>query len=62
MRGSEIVYKIYVGKLKEKTSLGRGRSVWKDSGEMYTAEITCNAVEWIHEVPYRRKFIREERM
>jgi hypothetical protein len=47
------VYKIYVENVTGKTPLGRCKIVWEDCGEKYTVEITCNSVEWIHEVPYR---------
>ena len=42
------VYRVSVGKPKEKRPLGRPRRRWKDNNKMDLQEVGCRGMDWIN--------------
>jgi hypothetical protein len=53
MGEGRVVYRVLVGKPKEKRPLGRPRRRWEDSIKMDLQEVGCGGMEWI-ELPQDR--------
>ena len=47
MGQSRGVYRVLVGKLEGKSSLGRPRPRWEDNIKMYLQEVRCGGMDWI---------------
>jgi len=47
MGQSRGVYRVLVGKLEGKSSLGRPRPRWEDNIKMYIQEVRCGGMDWI---------------
>jgi len=51
--GGRVVYRILVGKPKEKRSLGRPRRRWEDNIKMDLPELGCGGMDWVDLVQNR---------
>jgi len=47
MGEERVVYRVLVGKLEEKRSLGRPRRRWVDNIRMDLQEVGCGYIDWI---------------